>query len=64
MDLPPPIRAMLDTACAQRNQAADAVVELNGRLAQATQEVYTLREQLAEALAQVESLRARDAAER
>ena len=61
MELPAHLRAMLDTACAQRNQAADAVVELNGRLAQATQEVYALREQLAEAL---ERLRARDATER
>ena len=56
MDLPAPVRAMLDIACAQRNQAADAVVELNGRLAAAQAEVYALREQLADALAQVESL--------
>ena len=58
MDLPAHIRAMLDTACAQRNQAADAVVELNGRLAQATQDVYALREQLAAAQEQIDSLRA------
>ena len=57
MDLPTHARAMLDTACAQRNQAADAVVELNGRLAQAQSEVYALREQLTAALAQVERLR-------
>lgn len=56
MDLPAPVRAMLDTACAQRNQAADAVVELNGRLAAAQAEVYALREQLTDVLAQVESL--------
>lgn len=57
MDLPIPIRAMLDTACAQRNQAADAVVELNGQVAAARAEVHALREQLAAALAQVERLR-------
>ena len=56
MDLPAPARAMLDTACAQRNQAADAVVELNGRLAAAQAEVYALREELAAVLAQFESL--------
>ena len=57
MDLPPHIRAMLDAARAQRNQAADAVIDLNGHLAQAQAEVYALREQLGEAQAQIDSLR-------
>lgn len=57
MDLPPPVRAMLDTARAQRDQAADAVIELNGHLAQAQAEVYALRQQLSEAHAQIDSLR-------
>ena len=56
MDLTPQLRAMLDTAAAQRNREADAVVELNGLLARANAEVYALREQLAEALAQIDSL--------
>lgn len=54
MDMPTHFRAMLDTACAQRNQAQDAVIELNGQLAVARAEVYALREQLAEAQAPVE----------
>ena len=58
MDLTPQLRAMLDTAAAQRNREADAVCELNGLLARANAEVYALREQLAEALAQIDSLQA------
>ena len=58
MDLTPQVRAMLDTAAAQRNREADAVIELNGRLAQAQAEVYALREQLTGALDQIASLRA------
>lgn len=57
MDMPAHFRAMLDTACAQRNQAQDAVIELNGQLVAARAEVYALREQLAEIQAPAEPTR-------
>ena len=59
MDLPPQLRAMLDTVAAQRNREADAVVELNGLLAHLRAQADALREQLAEAQAQIDSLRSR-----
>lgn len=56
MDLTPQLRAMLDTAAQQRNREADAVVELNGLLARAQAEIYSLREQLVAAQHRISSL--------
>ena len=41
--LPPHLRGLIEALTAQRNREADAVVELNGRLAAREAEIHALR---------------------
>jgi len=46
MDLPPHLRGLIEALTAQRNREADAVAELNGRIAAREAEIHALRQRV------------------